>query len=343
MNNPPFHEYSGFGDPNSLIAQQTITLQPLPQEVEESDDATVIIPNLQDVNPSLIQEDDFDIFGNDSEDENDAINIPNINTHLRDVQDLQDVQDAEEVDDVEEVQDVLNHLREVPQPGDEGWKGATPLHILCHKSQWKNVNVYLSSSTKLRESIFKQDQDGLLPLHYALAWNCPLDVVSNFLKKGEEFNRKEEENTLPVQQLAVKTRLDFLPLHIASAATNRVEVIRLIVDEYPDALLVKTKWGFLACEGVKYNENANRDIIAKLLLEETDKLRLIRRTQELQIQLKLSISHKKKYHDWTSLINNGGEINALDTELFIFKVLEEMISREMYGLAETIVSYVGAG
>ena len=35
--------------------------------------------------------------------------------------------------------------------------------------------------------------------------------------------------------------------------------------------------------------------------------------------------------------------NDLSSEMFVFKVLENMMSRGMYGLAEDVVSYVGVG
>ena len=35
--------------------------------------------------------------------------------------------------------------------------------------------------------------------------------------------------------------------------------------------------------------------------------------------------------------------NDLSSEMFVFKVLEDMMSRGMYGLAELVVEYVGTG
>ena len=41
-------------------------------------------------------------------------------------------------------------------------------------------------------------------------------------------------------------------------------------------------------------------------------------------------------------MKSGAQRKAI-SELFVFKVLEDMMSRGMYGLAEDVVSYVGGG
>ena len=40
---------------------------------------------------------------------------------------------------------------------------------------------------------------------------------------------------------------------------------------------------------------------------------------------------------------NAVSMNDLSKEMFVFNVLEELMSRQMYGLAETIVACVGTG
>ncbi len=60
-----------------------------------------------------------------------------------------------------------------------------------------------------------------------------------------------------------------------------------------------------------------------------------------QIALKMCVSALKRQGMY-AVVNSVG-VNELSRPLFVFKVLEEMMSRQMYGLAETIVSYVGTG
>ena len=40
---------------------------------------------------------------------------------------------------------------------------------------------------------------------------------------------------------------------------------------------------------------------------------------------------------------NAVSLNELSKEMFVYKVLDEMMSRQMYGLAEQVVSCVGIG
>jgi hypothetical protein len=40
---------------------------------------------------------------------------------------------------------------------------------------------------------------------------------------------------------------------------------------------------------------------------------------------------------------NAVPLNELSREMFVYKVLDEMMSRQMYGLAEQVVSCVGTG
>ncbi len=40
---------------------------------------------------------------------------------------------------------------------------------------------------------------------------------------------------------------------------------------------------------------------------------------------------------------NAVSMNDLSKEMFVFNVLEEMMSRQMYGLAEMVVAFVGTG
>ena len=57
--------------------------------------------------------------------------------------------------------------------------------------------------------------------------------------------------------------------------------------------------------------------------------------------MKLCISALKKKN--IHIVVQATPSNDLSSELFVFKVLEDMMSRGMYGLAEDVVSYVGVG
>ena len=60
-----------------------------------------------------------------------------------------------------------------------------------------------------------------------------------------------------------------------------------------------------------------------------------------QVALKLCVSELKKQGMYE--IVNAVPLNELSKEMFVYKVLDEMMSRQMYGLAEQVVSCVGIG
>ena len=57
--------------------------------------------------------------------------------------------------------------------------------------------------------------------------------------------------------------------------------------------------------------------------------------------MKLCVSALKRKNMHT--VVQATPSNDLSSELFVFKVLEDMMSRGMCGLAEDLVSYVGVG
>jgi hypothetical protein len=57
--------------------------------------------------------------------------------------------------------------------------------------------------------------------------------------------------------------------------------------------------------------------------------------------LKLCVSALKKQE--MHIVVQATSSNELSSEMFVFKVLEDMMSRGMYGLAEDVVSCVGVG
>ena len=60
-----------------------------------------------------------------------------------------------------------------------------------------------------------------------------------------------------------------------------------------------------------------------------------------QVALKLCVSRLKEQGMYD--VVNAVPLNELSKEMFVYKVLDEMMSRQMYGLAEQVVMYVGTG
>ena len=60
-----------------------------------------------------------------------------------------------------------------------------------------------------------------------------------------------------------------------------------------------------------------------------------------QIAVKLCISRLKREGMYD--VVNAVPLNELSREMFVYKVLDEMMSRQMYGLAEQVVAFVGTG
>ena len=72
-------------------------------------------------------------------------------------------------------------------------------------------------------------------------------------------------------------------------------------------------------------------------------LKLIREwpAKRNQVAVKLCVSELKKQGMYE--VVNAVPLNELKKEMFVYKVLDEMMSRKMYGLAEQVVSCVGIG
>ena len=60
-----------------------------------------------------------------------------------------------------------------------------------------------------------------------------------------------------------------------------------------------------------------------------------------QETVKLCVSRLKREGMYEDV--NAVSMNDLSKEMFVFNVLEEMMSRQMYGLAEKVVAFVGTG
>ena len=60
-----------------------------------------------------------------------------------------------------------------------------------------------------------------------------------------------------------------------------------------------------------------------------------------QETVKLCVSRLKREGMYE--VVNAVSMNDLSKEMFVFNVLEEMMSRQMYGLAEMVVAFVGTG
>jgi hypothetical protein len=60
-----------------------------------------------------------------------------------------------------------------------------------------------------------------------------------------------------------------------------------------------------------------------------------------QITVKLCVSKLKEQGMYD--VVNAVPLNELSKEMFVYKVLDEMMSRQMYGLAEQVVNCVGTG
>lgn len=94
---------------------------------------------------------------------------------------------------------------------------------------------------------------------------------------------------------------------------------------------------------LKANRMAPDSIRKKELLKVIEKTWVEHETEENRIAVKLCVNALKKQSAPRDSAGgaHGTPTNELRKELFVFFVLEEMISRGMYGLAELVVAYAG--
>ena len=118
----------------------------------------------------------------------------------------------------------------------------------CRNSKWQDAVRRLNSHPNEAK---QKNNDGDLPLHWAVANNAPVEVVSKLLDAYHDGAQ-------------LKNNDGRLPLHDAAYENASVDVIRKLLDTYPDGAQVKDNDGYLPLHFAAHN-NASVEVISKLL------------------------------------------------------------------------------
>ncbi|XRB22513.1 hypothetical protein RI054_31g123650 [Pseudoscourfieldia marina] len=153
----------------------------------------------------------------------------------------------------------------------------------CRNSKWQDAVRRLNSHPNEAK---QKNKDGDLPLHWAVANNAPVEVVSKLIDAYRDgVQVKNNNGNLPLHYAAnynapvevisklldayrdgaqVKNNDGNLPLHLAAANDASVEVISKLLDAYPDGAQVKNNDSSLPLHYAAYY-NAPVEVISKLL------------------------------------------------------------------------------
>jgi ankyrin repeat protein len=144
-----------------------------------------------------------------------------------------------------------------------------------------NVKLWLQ---RYPDILTSPDGHGRLPLHYAVASTSDeaIDIVHLLL----EYSSAQFQT----QQLATTDNDGLLPIHIAAAAYSR-DILLLLIEEYPEGLLVADKDGRLPWH---YGECCRHDLV----FEET-----ARRFPDTEVDLEM-VPDEVRF-DFLSTIHNG--------------------------------------
>ena len=109
-------------------------------------------------------------------------------------------------------------------------RGMLPLHVIIYMSTKKNnaiIDIVRKLVSDYPESVKEIYLSGDLPLHIAIMYKAPIEVVSILLSSypdGSKFIANEK-----------------LPIHLAASVNASIDVIRILLSAYPESVRKHTK------------------------------------------------------------------------------------------------------
>ncbi|GMH82304.1 hypothetical protein TrST_g12543 [Triparma strigata] len=204
---------------------------------------------------------------------------------------------------------------------------------IARSQDWDTLNVLLKrTEAESVQKLIKGNEMGRTALSYALRKGAPEEIVMTMLdlvsgREGRSF-------------LGSRDRFMFTALHHAAGFCSNIKILKKLVDLYPEALLMTTISGstplMLVMTYGKDKRNYKERI--SLLGDSTYKYR----GYLCQIQLALCCHRfwvvKSTYDPF---VRTSKFVKMDNDSFYVMSVLGFFLQREMKGLADLIISFVG--
>uniref|UniRef100_A0A7S2A3H2 Ankyrin repeat protein n=1 Tax=Ditylum brightwellii TaxID=49249 RepID=A0A7S2A3H2_9STRA len=144
------------------------------------------------------------------------------------------------------------------------YDSSLPLHIACYNN--RPMDVILELFTAFPDAIFAKDKSGATPIHY---------FCSRHSFVIPSISREEYIFVQNAQAARVKDLYGLLPLHVACSNNKPIEVIRSLVDVYPEAVMTQDDSGDTPLHSICRQSSFNHDT-ARLLIDMGDSVVFIK-------------------------------------------------------------------
>jgi len=235
---------------------------------------------------------------------------------------------------------LIDHICEVMDMDPEG-RGVRILNMMCMSHEKCEIaKERLRKASTLQQAIdmvFYSGRDGWTCLHHLLDSHNPslelVEMISDIAEQDPQGRNIWEMKTSDAA-------FGRMPLHCAAEGTNNLEVVRLAILKFPQALMCVDVGGWLPID-LSYKENerkrSNHLRIYRLIESETYRVNLPLLNQRMIKFCYRSLGRRGVHspNDW--------HIRRLsrDTQ-FVYKVLNYFVETENDTLVEHIISYVGS-
>lgn len=142
-------------------------------------------------------------------------------------------------------------------------RGNRQSFLWLHKAIYNGFSINLVNLLVkfLPKELLKRDTDGMLPLHHACQSKCPCyhDYVETLLNTNKKFLRR---------QISTKDNSQRLPLHRLAMNSNTVpkNLVRRIVDVYPESVSSRDKYGMIPFHYACLNPSTTVELLLYFLL-----------------------------------------------------------------------------
>jgi hypothetical protein len=222
-------------------------------------------------------------------------------------------------------------------------KKRCPLHKHIRTQNWSSVMSQMRFDPSL---IARRNGVGWSSLILAIYHGAPIDVIAEMLHLCDNINKEEEDDSslLSLLSQTVPTG-DRLCLHFATRFCTSLEVLKLLTEPYPRALLRKSTDGATPLDRAIYYRKDKA--ILKWLETATKEEEAVYELEQYNVNLKRQIQDACELNRVRGYANDNNEVQQRhhqqlsEKAKFVVKVYTYTKEREMIGLFDNVMSYVG--